>query len=279
MRLDFKPKTWEERLVLFVGFLIQNNRKSTTIRSYISAIKCVLRQDGEELNEDVYLLKSLTKACQLKNDKVHTQLPIRKGLIHLILANLLKIFSGDQSYLTKLYRALYITTYYGLFRIGEVTKSDHVIKACDVHTAKNKNKMMFVLHSSKTHWFNVKPQIVKIQGLTDHSKKNKIEQGQNQNFKICPFDILKDYVSVRGRRKSDSEQFFVFKDSSPVLPYHARKTLAQLLKFIGLNHKLYKFTSIRGGRATDLAAMKIDLGIIRILGRWRSSAVFSYLKT
>ena len=64
MRLDTKPSTWEERLVLFVRFLIQQRRKSTTIRSYISAIKSVLRDDGEELNEDIFLLKSLTRACK-----------------------------------------------------------------------------------------------------------------------------------------------------------------------------------------------------------------------
>ena len=51
----------------------------------------------------------------------------------------------------KLYQVLIITTYYGMFRIGEVTLSDHVVKARDVHIALNKPKLLFVLHSSKTH--------------------------------------------------------------------------------------------------------------------------------
>ena len=164
IRLDEKPSTWEERLVLFVGYLVNENRKSSTIRSYISAIKSVLKDDGEELCENIYLLKSLTNACKLKNDKVCNRLPIRKGLLNLILAEIPKLFKSDQPYLILLYRTLLITAYFGLFRIGEVTKSIHVILAKDIHIGKNKDKLMFVLHSSKTHWFDVKPQVVKISG-------------------------------------------------------------------------------------------------------------------
>ena len=43
VKLDRKLGTWEERLTLYTGFLINNGRKSSTIRSYISAIKTVLQ--------------------------------------------------------------------------------------------------------------------------------------------------------------------------------------------------------------------------------------------
>ena len=42
IRLDRKPETWEERLVLFVGYLVEGKKKSQTIKSYISAIRAVL---------------------------------------------------------------------------------------------------------------------------------------------------------------------------------------------------------------------------------------------
>ena len=42
VRLDYKPHSWEDRLNLFIGYLIQNNRKSTTVNSYISAVKAGL---------------------------------------------------------------------------------------------------------------------------------------------------------------------------------------------------------------------------------------------
>ena len=52
IKLDIKPNNWEDRLVLYMAYLIQGNRKSTTICSYISAIKAVLFNRGVEINED-----------------------------------------------------------------------------------------------------------------------------------------------------------------------------------------------------------------------------------
>ena len=136
---------------MFVGYLIENNRRSSTIKSYISAIKSVLREDGEILNEDTFLLTSLTRACKFQNDTVRTLLPIRKGLLHLLYETIPRVFGEqEQIYLTYLYRAMLVTAYYGLFRIGEVSESEHVIKAKDVHIGRNKNKLMFILHTSKT---------------------------------------------------------------------------------------------------------------------------------
>ena len=87
----------------------------------------------------------------------------------------------DQLYLRKLYRDIFVTAYYGMFRIGEITLSPHVIKAIDVHIAQNKWKMLFLLRSSKTHGKNVKPQRVKVAA----SGKNR-----QINSCCCPFQIL-----------------------------------------------------------------------------------------
>ena len=85
LRLDSKPNNWEQRLVLFTGFLVHNNLKSGMVRSYISAIRGVLREIGVKLQENDYLLSSLTKACKLKNDPMVVRLPIHKSMLGLIL--------------------------------------------------------------------------------------------------------------------------------------------------------------------------------------------------
>ena len=159
--LDVKPKTWEECLVLFVGYLVEMDRKASTIKSYISAIKAVLRSDDQEIHEDIYLLNSLTRASRFRNHTVKTRFPIRKGLLRLLLDSADKIFS-QQPYLKHLHKAILVMGYFGLLRVGEMTLGNHVIKAKDVHVGKNKNKLMFVLHTSKTHWTDVKPQVIKI---------------------------------------------------------------------------------------------------------------------
>ena len=73
IRLDHKPDNLEDRLTLFVGYLVENKKKSSTVRSYILAIKSVLKDDGIDLCEDRYLLTSLTSACKYKNDRVTTR--------------------------------------------------------------------------------------------------------------------------------------------------------------------------------------------------------------
>ena len=60
LRLDIKPTNWEDRLVMYVAYLIHMKRRSTTIKSYISAIKAVLFNGGIAINEDTALLAALT---------------------------------------------------------------------------------------------------------------------------------------------------------------------------------------------------------------------------
>ena len=76
IRLDSKPDNWEDRIVLFTGYLIENDKKSSTVKSYISAIKAVLQEDRVEINLNHCLISSLTKACKYQNDFVRTRLPI-----------------------------------------------------------------------------------------------------------------------------------------------------------------------------------------------------------
>ena len=42
IKLDKKPKFWEDRTTLFIGYLIENGMQSSTMKSYISAIKAML---------------------------------------------------------------------------------------------------------------------------------------------------------------------------------------------------------------------------------------------
>ena len=54
--------------MLFVGYLIDKNRKSMTVKSYVSASKAILTEIDVELNENKVLLTSITRVCRLKKD-------------------------------------------------------------------------------------------------------------------------------------------------------------------------------------------------------------------
>ena len=270
VRLDVKPDTWEERLILFVGYLVETKKKSSTIKSYISAIKAVLRDDGVEVNENKYLLASLTKACRYINDTVRTRLPIGKSFLNILTNKINHVFSVQQNqpYLASLYKALFAMTYYGLFRISEVTNGGYPVLAKDVHIVDNKDKMLFIVRMSKTYWSDSKPQTVKI----TREKGNPF-----RSLAHCPYHLLRQYLKYRPDSYWEQEQFFIFSDKTPVTPSNFRSVLQTMLEMCGVEPSLYGTHSLRVGRSLDLLKAKISISKIKRLGRWKSNAVYRYL--
>lgn len=133
------------------------------MKSYVSAIKKTLIMDGYDGNDNLVLVRTLVKACRLIKDTVRTQLPIQCRLLEIILFEVQHYFSnGNQWYLEILYKTVFALSYYGLMKVGEVTKSPHVLRAQNVHIATNKDKMLLILYSSKTHGKESRPQKIKI---------------------------------------------------------------------------------------------------------------------
>ena len=131
IKLDEIPPTWEERVVLYIGFLANQRVKSTTIKSYVSAIKSILTDDDYDWNDKDVKLASLTRACRITNDTVRTRLPIRLQLLEILLANIdyIYVYEKGQHYLGCLYKCIFVFGYYGLLRIGEMATGDHPVRA------------------------------------------------------------------------------------------------------------------------------------------------------
>ena len=196
IRLNQKPKSWEDRLLLFVGYLVENNRQSSTIKSYISAIRSVLQDDGVTLNKNKFLLTALTKACKLTNDHVYNRFPIQKEVLKILLKTTKDYFSNKgQIYLAKMYSALFVSAYFGLLRVSELTAGSHAILAKKVHIVENKDKIQFKLESSKTHLKDKHPQLVKISNRAIKSQKmNTRQYGFRDRNHICAFSVISDYL-------------------------------------------------------------------------------------
>ena len=282
IRLDRKPDNWEDRIILFVSYLVNNEYKSTTVRSYVSAVKAVLKNDGVEINENRYLLGALTKACRIKNDQMRTRLPIRKKLLEVLLTATDNYFmEKGQPYLAILYKALFSTAYYGLFRVGELTQSKHVLTVKDVHIGENKKKLCFVLRSSKTHNKGMKPQIVKISSRAVKKKEGKrsnlTKSGESSRY--CPYQLLRDYLKAQRTFKRKHENFFVFSDRTPLKPDNMWKILHKLLKKENFEYQLYNCHLLRSGRAIDMVeCYGCSMETLKKIGRWKLNIVFTYLK-
>ena len=134
--------------------------------------------------------------------------------------------------------------YYGMLRISEVasgSEGSHPVLARDIHIGNNKNKILFLLRTSKTHWQGSKPQMVKISSTEPKSSKH------YKSLTFCPFDLLRKFAIRWGPYKTDDEPFFIFADGSPILQKHVRTCLRTILKESGFNPLVYGLHSLRTG--------------------------------
>ena len=261
----------------FAAYLIDKKLKSNTVKLYLSALRTVLAEEDIKLNEDLFLINSLTKACKIRNDQLTVRFPIQKDLLHLIIKEVRKYFTTrNQPYLEQLISAMMVAGYYGLLRAGELAQGPHTLLARNVHIGVNKKKLLFVLTTSKTHGKGDAPQLIKIASNSD--KKN-IRKKLPDRGKICPFKTLQDYIKIRPAAKSTEEQFFVFADNAPVKQNQLRDYLHIMLNNLQLPNNVYFLHSLRSGRACDLYKMGLSVETIKKVGRWRSNAVFTYLKS
>ena len=147
-------------------------------------------------------------------------------------------------------------------------------KAANVHAALNKEKLLIILYTSKTHGKNAYPQEIKI-------TSNKLEKsGAYFQRHFCPFKVVKKYIRIRGNFASINEPFFIYSDKSPVKSESARALLRQLIKELGLVHQchLYDMHSLRIGRCSDLIKYGYSIQQVQKMGRWKSNAVYKYIR-
>ena len=283
IRLDWKPNLWEKRTALFCAYLVDNGFKSATVKSYVSAIKSVLKSDGYMWDDRILLLDSIIRACRLINDRVYQRRPIQKGLLELILFEIERLFT-DQYYLEIMFKAMFSLSYYGLLWVGELAaeniayKSNHAVRAANVHVGQNKPKIMVVLYSSKTHGLESLPQKIKIAGVGSNGSGSSRYEEYLCKTHFCPFAIVQEYMRLLGDYDDANEQFFVFKHGVLVRPAHVRQILKLCLDNIGLHSSLYDMHSTRAGRAIDLVKAGFLVSEVKVFGRWRSNAVYHYLK-
>ena len=126
IKSDRRPES-----MLFLAHMInERGLQSNTCKSYVSAIKRTLIDDGYEWKDDRMLLGALTRACKLVNDQVKTRLPIKCNLLELLLFEIQRQYGASgQIFLKTLYQAMFALAYYGMLRIGEITESEHSLKA------------------------------------------------------------------------------------------------------------------------------------------------------
>lgn len=267
-QFDVMPETWEDRLHIYAAHLVDNKKQSSTVRTYLTAIRQILRLADIEIQEDKYLLSSLIRACKIKNDLLYIRMPIQLPLLKALIRKTQEYYAEQkgQIYLATMLKAMFSMAYFGLMRVSEITSGSHPVKAPDVRYAKNKNKVVITLHSSKTHTIADQPQHITISGQPDMGS-------------ICPVKLIDEYVKLRGGiAQKETDPFFVYQDNVAVTPNQFRACLKKLLKKIPVDITLYDTHGFRAGRAVDLHKLGNSIERIKTIGRWVSDSIRVYLK-
>ena len=84
-------------------------------------------------------------------------------------------------------------------------------------------------------------------------------------------------MNHRGSYKTKQDPFFVFSDGSHVCPNQLRTVLCATIKSLNLDQSLYDGHSVRIGRTSDLYKLGYSIDHIRMLGHWKSNAVYKFI--
>ena len=75
-----------------------------------------------------------------------------------------------------------------------------------------------------------------------------------------------------------NEQFFVFRDRSPISPDCVRKVIRTSITSLGLDASLYDTHSLCIGRTTDMVQLGYPIETVKLLSRWKSNCVYKYIR-
>ena len=142
----------------------------------------------------------------------------------------------------------------------------------------NKNKILFILRSSKTRCEADKLQSIKISAKSKGPMLTPSNRNRSAPGIFCPFGLLRSYLKIRPKYISETEPFFVFRDRTPVSIQLITKIFKSSLINGGFDPMNYSFHTLRAGRAVDLLSYGVSVETIKDWGRWKSNAVFCYLR-
>lgn len=150
IKLDRMLLTWEDCIYVYIAHLVNNKKSINTVKSYLSAIRLILKWDGIDLQEDKNLLSSLLTTCKLKNKSLFIRMAIRFKILKAVIDHTDKMLNRcGQEYLGMLLKAMFCTAYFGLLRVGEMVQSNDQIKLKNLNFAKNRERSRYCCNLQK----------------------------------------------------------------------------------------------------------------------------------
>lgn len=258
----------EGNLCRFVSYLSLHSLSYQTIRSYLSAVRHLQISQGmpdpslSGFCQLEYVLKGIRRGGAAL-PKRH-RLPITPDILRLIHQ---KWSQGVVCYNRVMLWAAFCLAFFGFLRAAEFTcnlNSDPSLwlALADVQVDSHLNPRCISIHlrHSKTDPFGAG--VVLFLGAT--------------GCELCPVTSMLAFLAIR---HSSPGPLFVFQDGSPLSREGLVAALRQALDSVGISVSPFSGHSFRIGAATAAAKAGVSDSMIKILGRWKSSAFMGYIRT
>lgn len=260
------PLCWPanlEQIIWFVTYCFEKGLSPKTITTYIAGLSFYHKLRNWSDISEIFVIKKLLEGCRRSRSSIDLRRPISINM----LAELVNILSRVcySSYETKLFSAIFLLAYFGLFRVSELVETrgchaDRALQSYDVKFGVDKKSINVSIRSHKTKQTGL-PTVLRIPC--------------ESNSALCPVCSLREFCAIR---PLFTGPLFCHINRQPVTRTQFSGVLDKCVKKSSFNCGLYKSHSFRIGRATQLASMGLSGENIMKMGRWRSNAYVSYLR-
>ena len=248
-------------LGLYIAKLSDQNLAYNTIKNHVSAIATLHKIFDHSDPSNSFLIQKALSGLSRTSPPPKKLLPITKELLPSLVNALARLPLDNYNF--TLFKALILISYYACLRVGEAVLS-----------ADSKHTLQFDQISFLPSPLGLTLRI-KFNSFKHSSSPSVLDFPSLRDNPVCPVKALSDYLAIRPQSNGN---LFIKSCGSPVTRAIFVDILKNSVKFIGLDPLLFNSHSLRSGRATDLALEGYSEAIIKMAGRWHSSAYQQYIR-
>lgn len=265
-RIDYQlNQTWpppSNHLTQFVAHLSLKGLRESTVKLYLAGIGYSCKLKGFQDTTQSFVVRKMVEGLRRLVRSADTRVPVTSSILQRIISVLPTVCKS--SYEAGLFAAAYVTAFFGFFRVGELTTSHNggsvnCLSVSDVTINSKEKTVMIRISRSKT----------------DQEGRGSVIILRSTGTDLCPFQSMLRFLNIRPKV---SGPLFCHFGGAPLTRYQFSAILQKAVNIVGLEGKGYKSHSFRIGAATSASVNGLSDEEIKILGRWRSGIVSSYIR-
>ena len=256
--LDSLPLSINQ-ILIFVGYLNLLSYAPASIATYVSAIGYIHKIKGVTDPTQSYKVQKMIAAVVKVDNRKDSRLPITINILFRLVSSLQH--TTKHPYYRSMFRAMYTVSFFGLMRMGEITRDKFGKVPVFFNQLKFYKDYIVITITDFKH--------------NDSGKPFDIVLTRNTNKIICPVNALYTYIKYRGVKHGP---LFCFPDMTSVPREFYSNQLKSNLEFCGLDPNLYQTHSFRIGCCSYLALLGWSDSQIRNIGRWKTNDFIRYIR-